>query len=111
MAAFGAIGVTLFVKLPLLVSFSRDWWLVIANVEHHVTTPGWKSWDQRETRRVWQWIQIVFVVVEVFSLGIDRACRPSAGATFFGQCMNRAFIMFSDIDHVDSIARWWSRYI
>jgi hypothetical protein len=50
-------------------------------------------------------------MVEVFSLGMDRACRPSAGAAFFGQCMNRAFIMFPDIDHVDSIAQWWLRYI
>jgi hypothetical protein len=50
-------------------------------------------------------------MVEVFSLGVDRACRPSAGLAFFGQCMNRAFIVFPDIDHVDSIARWWSRYI
>jgi hypothetical protein len=47
------IGVTLFTKLPLLVSFSRDWRLVIADIEHHVATPGWKPWDQRETRRVW----------------------------------------------------------
>jgi hypothetical protein len=50
-------------------------------------------------------------VVEVFSLGMDRACRPSAGAAFFGQYMNQAFIMFLDIDHVDNIARWWLRYI
>jgi hypothetical protein len=50
-------------------------------------------------------------VVEVFSLVVDRVCRPSAGFAIFGQCMNRAFIVFLDIDHVDSIARWWSRYI
>jgi hypothetical protein len=51
--AFGAVGVTLFVKLPLLISFSHDCGLVIADVEHHVTTSWWKPWDQRETRRVW----------------------------------------------------------
>jgi hypothetical protein len=88
MMAFGAIGVTLFAELPLLVSFSRNWWLVIADVEHRVATSGWKPWDQRETQMVWEWIQIIFVVVEVFSLGVDRACRPSAGVAFFGQCMN-----------------------
>jgi hypothetical protein len=42
MTAFGVIGVTLFAKMPLLVSFSRDWWLVIADVEHYVATSGWK---------------------------------------------------------------------
>jgi hypothetical protein len=38
MMAFGAIGVTLFTKLPLLVGFSHDYGLVIIDVEHHVTT-------------------------------------------------------------------------
>jgi hypothetical protein len=61
----GAIGVTLFVKLPLLVSFSRDCGLVIVDVEHHVTMSWWEPWDQRETQRVWWWIVIIFVIVEV----------------------------------------------
>jgi hypothetical protein len=52
MMVFGAIGVMLFVKLPLLISFSHDWWLVIADVEPNVAMPGWKPWDRRETRRV-----------------------------------------------------------
>jgi hypothetical protein len=38
LTAFGAIGVTLFAKLLLLVSFSHDCGLVIADVEHHVAT-------------------------------------------------------------------------
>jgi hypothetical protein len=41
------------VKLPLIVSFSHDCGLVIADVEHHVATSWWKPWDQRETQRVW----------------------------------------------------------
>jgi hypothetical protein len=53
LTALGVVGVTLFVKLPLLVSFSRDYGLVIAGVEHHVATSWQEPWDQRETRRVW----------------------------------------------------------
>jgi hypothetical protein len=49
---FGAVGVTLFAKLPLLVSFSNDCGLVIADVEHQVTTSWWEPWDQRETQRI-----------------------------------------------------------
>jgi hypothetical protein len=37
MTAFGAVGVMLFAKLLLLVSFSHDCGLVIANIEHHVS--------------------------------------------------------------------------
>jgi hypothetical protein len=40
--AFGAVDVTLFAKQPLLVSFSHDYGLVIADVEHHVTTSRWE---------------------------------------------------------------------
>jgi hypothetical protein len=36
MTVFGAVSITLFAKLPLLISFSHDCWLVIPNVEHHV---------------------------------------------------------------------------
>jgi hypothetical protein len=36
LTAFGAVGIMLFAKLPLLVSFSHDYGLVIADVEHHV---------------------------------------------------------------------------
>jgi hypothetical protein len=36
------VGITLFVKAPLLVNVSRDWGFVIVDVEHHVTTSGWK---------------------------------------------------------------------
>jgi hypothetical protein len=40
--AFGATDVTLFAKLMLLVSFSLDYGLVIADVEHHVATSRWE---------------------------------------------------------------------
>jgi hypothetical protein len=102
--AFDTAGITQFVKLPLLVSFSLDYGLVIADVEHHVATSRWEPRDRRETRRVWQWIQIVSVVFEVFSLGMDRACRSSAGVAILGKCMNRVFMMVPDTDHVDGVA-------
>jgi hypothetical protein len=50
--AFGAVGVTLFVKLPLLVSFSHDCGLIIADVEHYVTMSRWEPWNLGETQRV-----------------------------------------------------------
>jgi hypothetical protein len=50
--AFGAVGVTLFVKLPLLISFSYDYGLIIADVEHYITTSQWEPWDLGETQRV-----------------------------------------------------------
>jgi hypothetical protein len=52
LTAFGAVSITLFAKLPLLISFSHDCGLVIADVEHHVATSWWEPWDRRETRRV-----------------------------------------------------------
>jgi hypothetical protein len=42
MTAFGTVGITLFAKLPLLVSFSHDYGLVIANIEHHVAMSWWQ---------------------------------------------------------------------
>jgi hypothetical protein len=42
MMAFGMVGITLFAKLPLLVNFSHDCGLVIADVEHHVATSWWE---------------------------------------------------------------------
>jgi hypothetical protein len=42
MTAFGVVGVTLFAKLPLLVSFTHDCGLIIANIEHHVTMSWWE---------------------------------------------------------------------
>jgi hypothetical protein len=92
------------VKLPLHVSFSHDCGLVNADIEHHVATSGWKPWDQRETQRVQLWIQTIFIVIEVLSLGVDRSCRSSAGVAILGQCMNRTFMMLLDTDHVDSVA-------
>jgi hypothetical protein len=52
LTAFNVVGVTLFAKLPLLVSFSYDCGLVIADGEHHVATSWWEPWDRRETQRV-----------------------------------------------------------
>jgi hypothetical protein len=48
-------------------------------------------------------MQIIFVV-EVFNLGMDGARRSGARVAILGKCMNRAFTMFSDSDHVDSVA-------
>jgi hypothetical protein len=50
--AFGAADIAQFMKLLLLVGFSLDYGLIIADVEHHVTTSQWEPWDRRETRRV-----------------------------------------------------------
>jgi hypothetical protein len=87
LTAFGIVSITLLAKLPLLISFSHDKRLVIANVEHHVTMSWWEPWDQRETWRVRKWIQTTFIVFEVLSLGVNRLCRSSAGVTILGQCM------------------------
>jgi hypothetical protein len=104
MTAFGVVGVTLFTKLPLLISFSHDCGLIIGDVEHHVAMSRWEPWDQRETRRVRWWIQIIFVIFEVFSLSVDRACRSSARVAILEQCRNQAFMMLLDTDHVDGVA-------
>jgi hypothetical protein len=42
LTVLGTVGVTLFAKLPLLVSFSCDCGLVIADVEHHVAMSWWE---------------------------------------------------------------------
>jgi hypothetical protein len=97
------VSVMLFMKLPLLISFSHDCGLIIADVEHHVTMSRWEPSDQRETRRIQQWIQIIFVV-EVFNLSMDGVHKSDAGVAILRKCMNRAFTMFSDSDHVDSVA-------
>jgi hypothetical protein len=49
---FGVVSITLFVKLLLLVGFSCDYRLVIADIEHHVVMSRWEPWDLRETQRV-----------------------------------------------------------
>jgi hypothetical protein len=102
---FNVVGVMLFAKLPLLVNLSCDCGLVIADIVHYVAMSWWEPWDTGETWRVWKWIQIIFVVFEVFSLGVDGACRSSAGVAILGQCMNRTFMMLPDTDHVDGISR------
>jgi hypothetical protein len=50
--ASGAVGITLFAKLPLFVSFSCDRGLVIVDVEHHVAMSWWEPWDRREAWRI-----------------------------------------------------------
>jgi hypothetical protein len=52
LTVFSAVDVTLFVKLPWLVSFSHDYGLIITDVKHHVATSWWEPWDQRESQRV-----------------------------------------------------------
>jgi hypothetical protein len=49
LTVFGVVGVMLFVKLPLLVSFSHDYGLIIADIQHHVAMSWWEPWDRRET--------------------------------------------------------------
>jgi hypothetical protein len=44
------------------------------------------------------------VVFEAFSLDMDRACRSGARVIILGKCMNRAFMMLLDTDHVDDVA-------
>jgi hypothetical protein len=48
----GAIGVTLFTELPLLVCFSINDWLVGADIENNVSSPGWEDQETREARRM-----------------------------------------------------------
>jgi hypothetical protein len=43
-------------------------------------------------------------IVKVFNLGMDGALRSSARIAILEKCMNRAFMMFLDSDHVDSVA-------
>jgi hypothetical protein len=43
-------------------------------------------------------------IVEVFDLGMDRAHRSGAGVATLEKCMNRAFMIFLDSDHIDSVA-------
>jgi len=51
-ASSGAIGVTLLAELPLLVCFSINDWLVRADVENDVSSPGWEDREMREARRM-----------------------------------------------------------
>jgi len=51
-ASSGAIGVTLLAELPLFVCFSVNDRLVGADVENHVSSPGWEDRETREARRM-----------------------------------------------------------
>jgi len=44
------VGIALFVELLLLVCFSFDDWIVVADIEDKISPPGWKDW---KTRKPW----------------------------------------------------------
>jgi hypothetical protein len=47
------IGIALLAELLLLVGFAIDNRFVIADVKDKISSPGWKDWETRKTRRVW----------------------------------------------------------
>jgi len=47
------IGVALLAELLLFVGFSIDNWFVVADVKDQISSPRWKDWKTRKTRRVW----------------------------------------------------------
>jgi len=48
----GAVGIALLAELSLLVSLTIDDWLIAADIEDEVSSPGWEDREARETRRV-----------------------------------------------------------
>jgi hypothetical protein len=48
----GALGVTLFTELPLVVCFSVNGWFVGADIEYNIPSPGGEYRESVETRRV-----------------------------------------------------------
>ena len=51
-ASSGAVGIALLAELPLLVCFSINDRLIVADIEDEVSSPGWKDREARETRRI-----------------------------------------------------------
>jgi len=51
-ASSGAISVALLAELPLLVCYSVNDRLIVADIENEVSTPRWKDREARETRRI-----------------------------------------------------------
>jgi len=51
-ASPSAVGIALFVKLPLLVCLSIDDRFVAADIEDEISPPGREDREARETRRV-----------------------------------------------------------
>jgi hypothetical protein len=48
----GALGVTLFAELPLVICFSINVRFVGADIKHNIPSPGGKYRESVETRRV-----------------------------------------------------------
>jgi len=48
------IGIALLAELLLLVGFAIDNRFVVADVKDKISSPGWKDWKTRKTRRVWR---------------------------------------------------------
>jgi len=46
------IGIALFAELLLLVCFSVDNWFIVAVIEVKISSPRWKDWETRKTRRI-----------------------------------------------------------
>jgi hypothetical protein len=47
------IGVALLTELLLLFSFAFDDRFVVADVKNKISSPRWKDWEARKTRRIW----------------------------------------------------------
>ena len=47
------IGIALFSELLLLVGFAIDNRFVVGDIKDKISSPGWKDWETRKTRRVW----------------------------------------------------------
>jgi len=52
-SSLSRIGVALLAELLLLVGFAIENWFVVADVKDQISSPGWKDWKTRKTRRVW----------------------------------------------------------
>jgi len=52
-ASPSTVGIALFAELLLLVCFSIDDRIVVADIEDKISPPGQKDWEARETRRIW----------------------------------------------------------
>jgi len=47
------IGIALFAELLLLICFSVDNRFIVADIEDKISSPRWKDWETRKTRRIW----------------------------------------------------------
>jgi hypothetical protein len=51
-APSSTIGIALFAELLLLVCFSVDNRFIVADIEDEISSPRWKDWEARKTRRI-----------------------------------------------------------